>query len=103
METNMPMLGVICIFTPIPGETNRLKSGFLLDKEYFSLVSTLFSPNNPNPPKRRLTNGENRLSRNRKPVFFMMAVSDSTTNGKPLIDEDFMQVTCGNALVAIFT
>jgi hypothetical protein len=33
----------------------------------------------------------------------MMAVSDSTTNGKPLIDEDFMQVTCGNALVAIFT
>ena len=33
----------------------------------------------------------------------MMAVSDSTTNGKPLIDEGFMQVIYRNAFVAIFT
>ena len=33
----------------------------------------------------------------------MMAISDSWAYAEPLVNELFMQVVCGNALVAIFT
>ena len=57
------MFGVMCIFTPTLGDMNRLKPCFSFDREYFSLVPTFFALNRANKPTRRLTNGENRLSR----------------------------------------